>query len=306
VCPALRNIGMVNAAVWADIDNDGKPDLIVTGDWMPIRIFHNNGRSFTEVTGKSGLAESTGFWRSLVVADVDHDGIPDIVAGNLGLNNPFHIDGKRPAELVAKDFDGNGTIDPIFCYYIKDAAGVYRLAPGISRDGWARQMPLIKKRYERNADYARAGMDELLTPDMMTGALVLDCKETRSGYFKGDGKGGFVFHPFPSMAQIAPVNAIVCTDVNGDGILDVVVAGNEYQASIMSGRYDASHGLVLLGDGHGGFTPVRPTAAGLLLDGDVRDLKLIRSGGQRVLLVAVNDQPMRAFELKASLPQVSR
>jgi hypothetical protein len=306
VCPALRNIGMVNAAVWADIDNDGKPDLIVTGDWMPIRIFHNNGRSFTEVTGKSGLAESTGFWRSLVVADVDHDGIPDIIAGNLGLNNPFHIDASRPAELVAKDFDGNGTIDPIFCYFMKDAAGVYRLAPGISRDGWARQMPSIKKRYERNDDYARAGMDELLTPDMMTGALVLDCKEARSGYFKGDGKGGFVFHPFPSMAQIAPVNAIVCTDVNGDGFLDVILAGNEYQAATISGRYDASYGLVLLGDGHGGFTPVRPTAAGLVLDGDVRDLKLIRSGGRRVLLVAVNDQPMRAFELKFSPPQVSR
>ncbi len=299
VCPALRNIGMVNAAVWADIDNDGRPDLIVTGDWMPIRIFHNTGRGFTEVTGKGGLAESTGFWRTLVVADVDHDGIPDIVAGNLGLNNPFHVAATRPAELVAKDFDGNGTIDPIFCYYMKDAAGVYRLSPGVSLDGWARQMPSIKKRYERNADYARAGLDEVLTPDMMTGALVLDCKETRSGYFKGDGKGGFVFHPFPSMAQIAPVNAIVCTDVNGDGILDVVVAGNEYQAATMSGRYDASYGLVLLGDGHGGFTPVRPTAAGLVLDGDVRDLKVVHSGGRRVLLVAVNDQPMRAYELSA-------
>jgi hypothetical protein len=180
---------------------------------------------------------------------------------------------------------------------MKDDAGVYRLAPGISRDGWARQMPSIKKRYERNTDYARAGMDEVFTPDMMKGALVLDCKETRSGYFKGDGKGGFVFRPFPAMAQIAPVNAVVCADVTGDGIPDLILAGNEYQAAVVAGRYDASHGLLLVGDGHGGFTPMRPTAAGLLLDGDVRDLKLIRSGGRRVLLVAINDQAMRAYEV---------
>jgi hypothetical protein len=298
MCPALRNVGMVNAVVWADIDNDGKPDLIVTGDWMPIRIFHNNGRSFTEITEKSGLASFTGFWRTLVVADVDHDGIPDIVAGNLGLNNPYHIAATRPAKLVAKDFDGNGTIDPIFCYYMKDAAGVYRLSPGITRDALVHQMPSIKDRYADNADYARDGMDEIFTPDMMAGALVLDCRETRSGYFKGNGHGGFVFHPFPAMAQIAPVNALVCTDVNGDGITDLILAGNEYQSSSVSGRYDASYGLVLLGDGHGGFTPVRPTAAGLVLDGDVRDMKVVHSGGRRVLLVAINDQPMRAFELK--------
>jgi hypothetical protein len=297
VCPILRNPGMINAAVWADIDNDGKPDLIVTGDWMPIRIFHNNGHTLTEVTGKSGLSETSGFWRTLLVTDIDRDGYPDIVAGNLGLNNPFHINAKQPAELVAKDFDGNGTIDPIFCYYQQDDKGVYQLSPGISRDAWARQMPSIKKRYEHNADYARASMDELLTPDMRAGALVLNCKETRSGYFKGDGKGGFTFRPFPAMAQIAPINAMVCTDLTGDGIPDLILAGNEYQAATISGRYDASYGLLLVGDGKGGFTPMRPTAAGLLLDGDVRDLKLLHLNNRRVLLAAINDQPMRAFEL---------
>jgi hypothetical protein len=300
VCPTLRNIGMVNAAVWADIDNDGKPDLIVTGDWMPIRIFHNNGRTLTEITGKSGLATSTGLWRTLLVTDVDHDGYPDIIAGNLGLNNPFHINATQPAELVAKDFDGNGTIDPIFCYYQKDLNGLYSLSPGISRDAWARQMPSIKNRYGTNADYARAGLDEILTPEMLAGALVLDCKETRSGYFKGDGKGGFTFHPFPAMAQIAPINAMVCIDVTGDGIPDLILAGNDYQAATISGRYDASYGLLLVGDGKGGFTPMRPTAAGLLLDGDVRDLKLVKLGNRRILLVAINDQPMRAFELLAA------
>lgn len=297
VCPALRHVGMVNAAVWADIDHDGKPDLIIAGDWMPIRIFKNNGRTLTEITERSGLKDLPGFWRSLMVMDVNHDGYPDIVAGNLGLNNPFHINTSMPAELIAKDFDGNGIIDPVFCYYIRDNEGKYQLSAGIPRDAWAMQMPSIKKKFDDNEKYASAPMDQLFTKEMMDGALVMDCKEVRSGWFENDGYGHFRFHPFPAMAQIAPVNAIAATDVNGDGDPDLILAGNEYQASVLSGRYDASYGLVLQGDGKGGWRVMPPASDGLILDGDVRDLKLIRAGGNRYLLVAVNDRPMRALRL---------
>jgi hypothetical protein len=297
VCPALENAGMINAAVWADIDNDGRPDLIIAGDWMPIRIFRNNGKTFTEITRESGLQDLTGFWRSLIVTDINHDGHLDIVAGNLGLNNPFHIDTSRPAELIAKDFDGNGISDPVFCYYIKGRDGKYELSAGISRDNWAMQMPSIKKKFATNAEYAAAKMDEIFTPEMMAGSLVLKCKEVRSGYFENDGKGKFSFHPFPLAAQIAPVNTMVYTDVNGDGFPDLILAGNEYQASVMSGRYDASYGLLLEGDGKGGFRPVPPVSDGLIIDGDVRDLKVITVAGRRLLLAAVNDSKMKAFEI---------
>jgi enediyne biosynthesis protein E4 len=297
VCPALENAGMINAAVWADIDNDGRPDLIIAGDWMPIRIFRNNGKTFTEITRESGLQDLPGFWRSLVVTDINHDGHLDIVAGNLGLNNPFHIDTSRPAELIAKDFDGNGIADPVFCYYIKGRDGKYELSAGISRDNWAMQMPSIKKKFATNAQYAGAKMEEIFTPEMMAGSLVLTCKEVRSGYFKNDGKGKFSFHPFPLEAQIAPVNTMVYTDVNGDGFPDLILAGNEYQASVMSGRYDAGYGLLLEGDGKGGFRPVTPVSDGLIIDGDVRDLKVITVAGRRLLLAAVNDSKMKAFEI---------
>lgn len=297
LCPALRDAGMLNAAVFTDIDGDGKPDLIIAGDWMPVRIFHNTGHGFLEITQQSGLKELPGFWRSLLITDINHDGHPDIVAGNLGLNNPFHIRVSQPAELVAKDFDNNGIIDPILCYYLKDKDGKYRLSTGISRDSWAHQMPGIKKRYDNNEEYARAPMDEVLTPEMMSGALVLQAREVRSGYFLNDGHGHFNFHPFPLIAQIAPVNAVASTDVDGDGIPDLILAGNEYQAAIITGRYDASYGLLLRGDGHGGFNPVPPAADGLILDGDVRDLKIIHAGGHRYLLTAINDQPMHAYRL---------
>jgi hypothetical protein len=298
VCPDLENAGLINAAVWVDIDNDKKPDLIIAGDWMPIRIFKNNGSTLTEITAQSGLKDLPGIWRSLAVVDVNHDGYLDIVAGNIGLNNPFHISAQQPAQLIAKDFDGNGLIEPIFCYYIKDNDGNYKLSSGISRDEWATQMPSIKKQFDHNETYAKAPMEQVFTKEMMDGATVLDCKEARSGYFENNGKGVFTFHPFPIEAQEAPVNAIVCTDVNGDGNTDIILGGNEYQSKVTAGRYDASYGLLLTGNGKGQFEAVAPVASGLVIDGDVRDLKTVTIAGQKVLLSAINDAKMKAYGIK--------
>ena len=159
-------------------------------------------------------------------------------------------------------------------------------------------MPSIKKRFEQNSSYAKATMDEIFTKEMMDSAMVLKCSEARSGYFKNNGKGKFTFHPFPLVAQEAPVNTIVCTDVNGDGFTDIILAGNEYQAQVMPGRYDASYGLLLTGDGKGSFDAVSPAASGLIIDGDVKDLKLVTVGKQKVLLSAVNDSKMKAFAIR--------
>ncbi len=297
-CPALENPGLINAAIWMDVDNDKKPDLIIAGDWMPIRFFKNNGSTFSEITDQTGLSNLPGFWRTLAMADIDQDGAMDIVAGNLGLNNPFHITMQQPAELVAKDFDGNGVVEPIFCYYIKDNNGKYQLSAGISRDEWAGQMPSIKKKFDHNELYAKATMDAIFSKEMMDGALVLTCKEVRNGWFKNDGKGHFVFHPFPPMAQVAPVNAMVYTDVNRDGKPDIILVGNEYQASVMAGRYDASYGLLLTGNGKGDFEAVTPAASGLILEGDVKDMKIINTVKQPILLAAVNNSNMKAFAIK--------
>ena len=216
----------------------------------------------------------------------------------MGLNTPYHISAQQPAQLIAKDFDGNGIIEPIFCYYIKDNNGKYQLSSGISRDEWVIQMPSIKKQFEHNDAYAKATMEQVFTKEMMDNATVLNCKEARSGYFENNGKGVFTFHPFPIQAQEAPVNTIVATDVNGDGNTDIILAGNEYQSKISAGRYDASYGLLLTGDGKGGFSAVPPTTSGLIIDGDVRDLKLITVGKQRLLLSAINDSKMKVFSIK--------
>ena len=298
VCPALMNPGLINAAIWMDIDNDQKPDLILAGDWMSIRIFKNDGRALHEITDSSGLGGLTGFWRSLALVDIDQDGDLDIVAGNSGLNNPYHISAEYPAELYAKDFDGNGIIDPVFCYYIRNEDGQYEMAPGISRDEWAFQMPGVKKKFPSNELFAKASMKNLFPANMMDGASVLSCKEARSGWFENNGKGKFIFHPFPMMAQIAPVNAIACADMDGDGKMDLVLAGNEYQTQVPQGRNDASYGLFLKGDGKGNFSPVWPVSSGLILDGDVKDLKVVSVSGKTILLAGVNDEKLKAFGIK--------
>jgi hypothetical protein len=198
---------------------------------------------------------------------------------------------------MSKDFDGNGLVEPIFCYYIKNAMGHFELSAGISRDEWAAQMPIIKKRFENNESYAKAGMDNLFTAEMMQGATVLTCKDTRSGYFENDGKGKFTFHPFPVAAQQAPVNAIVCMDVNGDGLADIIIAGNEYQPNVGAGRYDASYGLLLLNRGHGQFQAVPPATCGLIIDGDTKDLKKLAGAKQLLLIAGVNDAAARVFSI---------
>jgi len=298
VCPALENPGLINAAAWIDIDNDKKPDLIIAGDWMPIRVFKNNGSTFTEITAQAGMQALPGFWRSLQLADIDNDGDIDIVAGNLGLNNPFHINEQQPAELIAKDYDGNGVTEPILCYYIKDNNGKYQLSAGISRDEWAMQMPSIKKKFDHNDLYAKAPMQQIVSREITDGALQLTCKEVRSGWFENNGKGSFSFHPFPLIVQSAPVNTIVCTDINADGNTDIILAGNEYQSSVMAGRYDASYGFVLTGNSKGILNAVAPVKSGLIIDGDTKDLKLINVAGQRLLLVAVNNEKVKVFALK--------
>ena len=204
----------------------------------------------------------------------------------------------QPAELYAKDYDGNGVMEPIFCNYIKDNNGVYQLSAGISRDEWAAQMPSIKKKFDHNDLYAKATMEQLLSKDITDGAVKLTCKEVRSGWFENDGKGSFLFHAFPGYAQIAPVNAIICTDINKDGHLDLVLAGNEYQSNVMAGRYDASYGSVLLGNGKGNFDVMASARSGLVIDGDTKDIKLIKAGNKQLLLAAVNNEWVKVFTVK--------
>jgi len=299
VCPALEKPGMITGAVWLDFDNDKKPDLVICGEWMPVRFFKNINNKLQEVTENTGLTNTNGLWRSLQAADIDRDGDIDFIAGNMGLNNRYHASHERPMMLYAKDLDVNGSIDIIPAYYIKNDKGSYELFPAIDRTQFAEELLFIKKKYLLNKDYAVINMHELLKSFDQKDMMVLKCETTATAWIENLGNGHFKMHQLPLEAQFAPVNTIVANDLDYDGNIDLLLGGNEYQTEISTGRYDASYGQFLKGDGRGLFTSVKPTQSGFFVSGDMKNLKTITNKNQhQFILAAVNNDSLKCFEIK--------
>jgi hypothetical protein len=241
-------------------------------------------------------------WRSLIASDIDNDGDIDLVAGNLGLNCEYKVSPLEPMQLFATDLDGNGSIDPFLFYYIKDRDGSKHSYPAVSRSRFAEQVPAIKKQFLLNEDYAQATYQDIFKGKASDKILQLHCDETRTCYFENTGNGKFIKHALPVEAQFSPVNTIICDDLDNDGFKDLLLAGNEYQAEVMTGRYDASYGCFLRGGSNKSFIPVPPASSGLILSGDVKDMSLIRlSNGEKILLAAVNNDSMRVFKIGAAI-----
>ncbi|MDP4247146.1 MAG: VCBS repeat-containing protein [Bacteroidota bacterium] len=305
VCPALQKAGMVTSAVWGDLDNDKQVDLTIAGEWMPLRFFKNDHGTLKEVTDSTGLTQNNGMWRSLIAVDLDHDGDLDLVAGNLGLNCIYNADPTDPMQLFATDLDGNGKLDPVLFYYIKSEDGKRHSYPAFSRAQLADQVPVIKKRFLRYKDYAQSGFDELFKGKAKDAIRSYTCEETRSCWFENMGHGKFVKHALPMEAQFAPVNAILCDDLDNDGYPDLLLAGNDYQTDVITGRYDASFGTFLKGGKGRTFTAVPPATSGFILRGDVKDMALITlgggvrgsGGGEKIVLAAANDDSLRVFRI---------
>ena len=293
---------MITSGVWMDFDHDKQLDLVIAGEWMPVRFFKNNHGILKEITEATGLTHTNGMWRSLVAADIDNDGDIDLIGGNLGLNCQYRASAAEPMQLFATDMDGNGSIDPILFYYIKDKDGKKRSFPAISRDQFAEQVPGIKKKFLLYKDYGSATFDNIFTKNNQENMLKLTCDETKSCWFENTGNGKFIKHALPMEAQFAPVNAIVCDDVDGDGFKDLLLAGNDYQSDVITGRYDASYGCFLKGSSKKIFTNIPGVKSGFILKGDVKDMKLIKlSNGEKLVLAAVNNDSMRVFSIKRKI-----
>jgi len=300
VCPELAYAGMVTGALFTDFDNDKKQDLIICGEWMPIRFFRNNGQSFSDITATTGLTHMNGLWRTLQQSDIDGDGDMDYIAGNTGLNNKYHLAPGHPLSVYAKDIDKNGIVKIIPAYYIKDKNETYQLYPALDRTQLAAEIPSIKKKYLLHKDYSVITMPQLLDDIGNSNWTILQCETAATVWLENKGNGKFTTHTLPIEAQFAPVNSVVAEDIDADGKTDLIVAGNEYQADINTGRYDASYGLLLKGDGKGAFTSIAPAASGFITAGDVKDIKMLSLQNKRkILLVAPNDSKLEAFLLHA-------
>jgi hypothetical protein len=287
VAPELLKAGMVTDAKWFDYDRDGRVDLVLAGDYMPLRVFHNLGREGLKEVFPSGLDSSNGWWNRLVVADVNGDGWPDLVAGNHGLNSRFRASRSRPVTMYVSDFDQNGTVEQIVCCYNGD-----RQYPMCLRHDLVSALPGLKKKYLHYNEYKEQTMTDIFTPEQLAGAVKLDAYELRSCVFVNDGKGGFVKKALPGEAQFSPVYGIAAGDYDGDGVIDLLVGGNFYESKPEVGIYDGSYGLMLKGDGRGGFVEVPAEKSGFFVKGAVRDIGAV---GDRIV-VALNNDGVRSFK----------
>ncbi len=297
-CPDLLNIGLVKDALWSDFDGDGKMDLILAGEWMPITFFRNTGNGFNNITPSSGVEDKTGWWNSLSGADFDNDGDIDYMAGNLGLNSIFRASSDEPVVAYAADFDNSGTYDLILTLYEPDSLGIKHSYPVHARGDLVRQIPFMKDRFPKYSDYADAKADELLTKIEMEMAIKLEVTWFSSAYIENIGKGKFKMSALPQAAQMAPVNGILSSDIDGDGNMDAVLVGNDYGNDVFWGRLDAMNGLWLRGDGKGGFIPVTYRESGFFVPGDAKSIvQLTGEGDERLILAAQNRDSLKVFTL---------
>lgn len=287
-CPQLKNIGMVTDALWTDFDNDGKVDLIVVGEWMPVTFLKNTGHSFEIV--KTGIENHTGWWNSIVAGDFDNDGDMDYIVGNLGLNSNYTASPERPLTLIGEDVDNNGSIDPMVFDYMLAPDSTYKPYPMSSREDMVSQVPTMGKRFPTHRAYGNATMDDIWTDNDPGNALILKATDMHSSYIENKGGDKFTIKPLPLEAQEAPVYGMKSEDVDGDGNLDVLMVGNDYGMDPYSGRHDAFMGLCLKGDGKGNFVPMDLQKSGFFVKGDGKGLATVHTAKNEDILIATQNQ----------------
>lgn len=302
VCPQLSKLGMVTDALWSDFDNDGQVDLVIAGEWMPVTFFKNNTGKLQNVTATSGIQNHTGWWNSLSAGDFDNDGDIDYVAGNLGLNSNYCAKPNQPLQVIAKDFDKNGSIDAVLSCYLKSEDGQMRPYPMHTRDDLNAQLPRTRSIFARYGQYAMATIDEVITAKEREGALVMQATHFASSYLENVGQGKFKMQELPQVAQFAPVYGMVADDINHDGNLDLLLVGNDYSTEVFTGNYDALIGLYLQGNGKGKFTPVPVSKSGFFVNGDAKGLaQLYTKNGQKLTLVTQNQDSLKVWQTAPNL-----
>ena len=299
VAPALKNIGLVCDALFTDYDNDGWPDLVLAGEWMPITFLKNDHGVFKNANQTTGIASKTGWWNSIVAGDFRHTGRMDYIVGNVGLNTLYKASDQYPVYITAKDFDKNGSYNAFTSIFLPDVNGVKKEFPAMGREDILKEMISIKKRYTNYKSYATATMDEVITPEMRKGALRLKSNTSASCFLRNDGNGKFTMIPLPNQAQVSALNGMVVDDFDGDGNLDVMINGNDFGTEVGVGRYDALNGLMLKGDGIGDFKPQSILQSGIYIPGDGKALvKLQNNKGGYMLAASQNRGALKVFELK--------
>lgn len=286
--PVLSEAGMITSALWTDFDNDGWMDLLIAGEFMPLRFFRNEKGTLKEVTETTGLQHTSGWWNSIVSGDFDKDGDIDYVAGNLGLNSPYKATSDQPVCVYANDYDKDGRIDPVICHFIDGIE--YTIA---SRDDIIRQMNSMRGRFRTYEAYAEVDFKHTFRADEIGAARVLKSERFESSYIENKGGGRFEIRALPLTVQRAPIYGMLVNDFDNDGNLDILAVGNSFSTEVQTGRYDAQGSMLLLGNGQGNF---KATSSGMKLKGDNKSIaELSGAGDETFVLIGVNADSLRIF-----------
>jgi len=288
IAPDLLTLGMVTDAKAADVDGDGKNEIVVVGDWMSVTILkYKDGR----LKKDKEIPNSSGWWNCITIADLDGDGDMDLIAGNTGLNSKIKADKENPAFLYTNDFDKNGQSESIQVYYKSDG----KAYPFNLRGDIVAQMPLLKKKFLTYNSFAGKSIEEIFSKKDLDKSVKLSVEQTQSCIFRNDGKGQFTMEPLPTMAQLAPVFSILCTNLNKDGVPDLFLGGNFYGIKPEVGRYDASYGVTFVGTPQHTFKYISPAESGLFVKGEVRDIREVNTIKGKYIMVARNNDSLQIF-----------
>lgn len=290
--PGLLDMGMVTDAVWVDIEMDGDPDLVVVGEWMPVRLYINEDGVLTERLSTDGLAHSNGFWNTVEIADLDNDGDMDLIIGNRGENSFFKATPEKPVQMFVNDFDQNGDIEHIITTYRGE-----KPYPVILKQDLSKQMPHLLKKYLKHSDYKEQTVADIFTEEELQHALKYEVFETSSCFFLNE-NGYFTKKRLPFHAQLTPIYAIFSADVNEDGKVDLLLGGNQHNAKPQTGIYAAGYGLTLL---NRSVNEPRFLVSGnskFRVSGQIRDLKGIMIGGSKYVLVARSNDLLKIVDLQ--------
>jgi enediyne biosynthesis protein E4 len=261
--------GLITSSLWADINRDGRTDLVLAGEWMAIRIFLNGETAFREATKEYGLSKTNGWWNCIKAADLNADGYPDIIAGNTGKNSFFNPDEEHPVKLFAKDYDNNGSVDPILSYYNPVEQDYFMIH---NRLVLIDQIPAMKRRFETFTHYATTSHQKAFSKEELQNSLELNAYMLESVMLLNENGKRFGIKALPQIIQASTLNDMIIADLNGDKIPDIAGVGNDYNQETLFGRYDASFGFILLGVGNAEWEPMDHASTKFTADGDVRHI----------------------------------
>ncbi len=289
----LKNIGMVTDARWIDYDGDNDKDLVVTGEWMNISVFRNDNGHLTDATASAGLSETSGWWNCVQIADVDGDGDQDLICGNLGLNSLLKATLEEPVTMYLNDFDKNGSLDQLICSY-QDGKSY----PVASLDELAAQITGLDKKYPKYSDFGGQTAEDIFGRNVLEQSVVKKAVMFESSLFINNGDGTFKTKKLPVYAQFSPVRDILAKDLNGDGISDLILVGNDYSVRPSYGQYDASYGWFMTGSKNIEFKTVMPGESDFVVKGDSRKISELIIKGHKYLVVGINNGEIITFLIK--------